>query len=90
VLARLRDEHAAKGKAPLFDALRPHLVGEADKVPYAQAAEGLHMTETAVKVAVHRLRQRYRELLRQEIARTLDDPDQVDEEIRELFAALSS
>src|SRR5262249_50175576 len=90
VLARLGDEHAARGKATLFDALRPHLVGDAAKVPYARAAEGLHMTETAVKVAVHRLRQRFSELLREEIARTLDDPGQVGEEIRELFAALGS
>ena len=48
------------------------------------------MTAGAVKVAVHRMRQRYRELLREEIAHTVEEPDQIDEEIRQLFAALSS
>jgi len=50
----------------------------------------LGMTAGAVKVAVHRMRQRYRELLREEIAHTVEGPEQIDEEIRQLFAALSS
>jgi RNA polymerase sigma-70 factor (ECF subfamily) len=90
VLARLQQEYAGKDKAELFEALRAYLIGDPDKAPYARAAEQLRLTEGAIKVAVHRLRQRYRELLREEIARTLDDPEQVDEEIRELFAALGS
>jgi RNA polymerase sigma-70 factor (ECF subfamily) len=53
-------------------------------------AEELRTTAGAVKVAVHRLRQRYRDLLREEIARTVDDPAEIDEEIRQLFAALGS
>jgi RNA polymerase sigma-70 factor (ECF subfamily) len=90
VLARLRQEYAGKGKAELFEVLRPYLVGDPDTAPYAGTAGQLGLSKGAVKVAVHRLRQRYREVLREEIARTLDDPEQVDEEIRELFAALGS
>jgi DNA-directed RNA polymerase specialized sigma24 family protein len=89
VLARLREEHAARGKGELFDRLRGFLVGERQPGGYAGAAADLGLTEGAVKVAVHRLRQRYRELLREEIARTVHDPEQVDEEIRALFAALA-
>jgi RNA polymerase sigma-70 factor (ECF subfamily) len=90
VLARLRQEYAGKDKAELFEALRPYLVGDREKIPYARAAGQLGLTDGAVKVAVHRLRQRYRERLREEIARTVGDPEQVDDEIRELFTALGS
>jgi DNA-directed RNA polymerase specialized sigma24 family protein len=88
VLARLRDEFAADGKSRSFDTLKAFLTGERTVIRYAQAAEELGMTEGAVKVAVHRLRHRYRELLREEISRTLQDPSQVEDEIRDLFAAL--
>jgi len=88
VMARLREEFGAKGKGPLFDRLRGFLVGEKG-TGYGQAAEELGLSEGAVKVAVHRLRQRYRELLHEEIGRTVATPEQVDEEIRSLFAALS-
>ena len=57
---------------------------------YAQAAQGLNMEETAVRVAVHRLRKRYRQLLRHEIAHTLSDAAQVDEELNALFTAFTS
>ena len=89
VMARLREEFEAKGKGPLFDRLRDFLVGEKG-TGYAQAAEELGLSEGAVKVAVHRLRQRYRELLREEIGRTVATPEEVDEEIRSLFAALGA
>jgi RNA polymerase sigma-70 factor (ECF subfamily) len=89
VIARLREECAADGKAELFEHARDFLmVGEA-AIPYAQAAQKLQLNEGAVRVAVHRLRKRYRELLRDEIAQTLSDPAQVKEELRSLQAALA-
>lgn len=90
VLARLREEFAARGKETQFDHLRIYLVGERSGPPHGDAAETLGMTAGAIKVAVHRMRQRYRELLREEIAHTVDTPEQIEEEIRQLFAALSS
>jgi DNA-directed RNA polymerase specialized sigma24 family protein len=90
VLARLREEFTARGKEAQFDHLRVYLVGERNGPPQADAAEALEMTAGSIKVAVHRMRQRYRELLREEIARTVETPEQIDEEIRQLFAALSS
>jgi RNA polymerase sigma-70 factor (ECF subfamily) len=90
VLARLREEFVQAGESERFERLKLFLMGERKKVPYAQVAEDLHLTEGAVKVAVHRLRRRYRELLRAEIARTLDDPSQIEAEIRDLFTILGS
>ncbi len=90
VMARLQGEYAARGKGRLFERLRVFLVAAGDAAPHGQAAAELGLSEGAVKVAVHRLRQRYRELLREEIARTVDDPDGIDDEIRELFAAFAS
>jgi RNA polymerase sigma-70 factor (ECF subfamily) len=88
VLGRLRVEMTAAGKEELFDELKPTLAGE--QSPYAQIAERLGMTEGAVKVAAHRLRKRYRELIRDEIAQTVADGDEVDEELRDLMSALSA
>jgi RNA polymerase sigma-70 factor (ECF subfamily) len=70
-----------------FELLHGFLTGEGEDIPYKEAAERLGMTEGAVKVAVHRLRQRFGSVLREEVARTLADPDDVDDEIRHLFAA---
>jgi DNA-directed RNA polymerase specialized sigma24 family protein len=89
VMARLRDEFEAKGKGRLFDGLRGFLVGEKG-AGYRRAAGELGLSEGAVKVAVHRLRQRYRELLHEEIGRTVGAPEEVEEELRALFAALAS
>ena len=58
-------------------------------MPYRQIAADLGKTEGAVKVAVHRLRQRCRELLRAEIAQTVSGPDEIDEELRDLFDAVA-
>lgn len=89
VITRLRDENNAEGKAGLYEKLRTFLmVGKAD-IPHAQAAAELKMSEGAVRVAVHRLRRRYRELLRDEIAQTLANPAQADEELQALFSALA-
>lgn len=90
VLARLREEHTARGKEALFDHLRVFLVGEGHSPAQLEVAARLGLSPGAMRVAVHRLRQRYRDLLRQEIAATVDDPREVDEEIRQLFAALAS
>jgi RNA polymerase sigma factor (sigma-70 family) len=88
VLDRLRTEFSASGKMRLFEELKVFLSGEKGG-PYAEIGAKLGMTESAIKVNVHRLRQRYRELLRLEIADTVSSPEAIDDEIRNLFAALS-
>jgi RNA polymerase sigma factor (sigma-70 family) len=88
VLSRLREEFEHTDKAALFDRLQNFLTGDKGTLTYRQIAEELGMNEGAVKVASHRLRRRYRELLREEIGRTVDDPGQIDDEIHDLFAAL--
>jgi len=88
-MARLKAESAATGKQKLFDRLKACLIGLGDSISYRQMATELNMTEGAVKVAMHRLRRRYRELLRDEIAQTVTTTDEVDEEIQNLFAALA-
>jgi RNA polymerase sigma factor (sigma-70 family) len=89
VLARLAAEMDRAGKGALFARLEPTLLGGRGAAPYAVVAGELGLTEGAVKVAAHRLRRRYRELLRAEIGRTVADPAGVDQEIGELFAALA-
>jgi RNA polymerase sigma factor (sigma-70 family) len=89
VFCRLRSQYESEGKSALFDQAKACLTQEGSGVPYAELANRLHMTEGAVRVAVHRLRRRYRDLLRQEIGHTVTDPAEVDDEIRELFAALA-
>lgn len=90
VLERLDGEMARAGKADLFARLKPALLGERGAAPYAEVAAELGTTEGAVKVTVHRLRRRYRAILAEEIARTIDDPARVDDEIRDLFAAVGT
>jgi RNA polymerase sigma-70 factor (ECF subfamily) len=87
VLDRLAAEMFRAGKARVFDALRPTLLGAPEKVAYAGVAGALGCSEAAARVAAHRLRIRYRNLLREEVARTLDDPTAIEDEIRDLFAA---
>jgi RNA polymerase sigma-70 factor (ECF subfamily) len=87
VLARLREEAAQSGKLAQFDALKGALTGE--KAPYAEIGATLGMSEGAVKVAVHRLRERYRALLRAEVADTVATATEIDDELRHLLAALS-
>jgi len=89
VLTRPRDETAAEGKASHYEQLKPFLMMGNTEIPYAQAAATLKLTEGVVRVAVHRLRRRYRELLRAEIAQTLADPVQAGEEMQSLFSALA-
>jgi RNA polymerase sigma factor (sigma-70 family) len=89
VLNALRLEHLAAGTEQLFETLKPCLIGDRQAQPYAVLGAKLGMTEGAVKVAVHRLRQRYRQLLRDEIAQTVASPEEVDQEMRYLFASLA-
>ena len=86
-LARLRDEYAAAGKAALFERLAPYLASRR-AAAYGEVALALGLSEGAVKVAVHRLRRRCRDLLRAEVAQTVDDPAEVDEELRHLMSAV--
>lgn len=90
VLCRLEEEFAESGRKPLFDQLRGCLVGESDSTTYAEIGAQLGMTEGAVKVAVHRLRRRYRELFREEVAHTVADPSGVDDEIRHIRKILTA
>jgi RNA polymerase sigma factor (sigma-70 family) len=90
VLARLHDESAQAGKADRFDRLKGFLTGEQSAVTYGQLASELNTSEGALKIAVHRLRRRYRELLRAEIEETVADPQEIDPEIRDLFSAFGS
>ncbi len=89
VLRRLRSEYEQDGRGELFAALHPCLVGDRSSQPYAELAVKLGISEGTVKSAVHRLRQRYRQLLRDEIAQTVAEPGEVDEELRHLFAVLA-
>jgi RNA polymerase sigma-70 factor (ECF subfamily) len=86
---QLETEHAAAGKGALFEQLHIFLQGERGARTYAQVGATLGLSEGAVKVAVHRLRQRYRELLRATVANTVADPLEVEEELRHLVQVLS-
>jgi RNA polymerase sigma-70 factor (ECF subfamily) len=86
-LSRLRNEYAAAGKVALFEKLSPYLAGRKGAA-YGEVARALDLSEGAVKVAVHRLRRRCRDLLRAEVAQTVDDPAEVDEELRHLMSAV--
>ncbi len=89
VLTRLEAEAKRGGKSELFKHLRPLLEGHDLHQSYQQISETLQISENAVKVAVHRLRSRYRQLLREEVSRTVADPAQIEEEIADLLRALS-
>jgi RNA polymerase sigma factor (sigma-70 family) len=90
VLARLRDEYSAAGKGELFEHAKGFLMGRGQGSGHREAAAKLRMDEGAVRVAVHRMRSRYRHMLRQEIAQTLVDPAGTDVELRSLQEALKT
>jgi len=90
VLRKLRMAYEEEGRLELFGALNPCLVGERTALPYKELAAKLGVSENTVKSAVHRLRQRYRQLLRDEIAQTVAEPGEVDEELRHLFVVLGN
>ena len=84
----MEGQYKKSGKAALFERLKEFLTADREKVSYAETAGDLDLSEGAVKVAVHRLRRRYRELLRPEVAQTVASPDELEEELRLLFLAL--
>lgn len=88
ILDLLGREYADAGKGQLFDTLRPCLTGEDDALPYRNLAQELSMTEGAVKTAVYRLRRRFGDLLREEIAQTVANADDVEREMEDLFLVL--
>ena len=88
-MSRLSDEYRQSGKEDLFEALKGHL-GQGAATPYRTVAEQLEMSETAIKVAAHRLRKRCGQILREEISHTVSDADVVDAELQQLFAALEN
>jgi RNA polymerase sigma-70 factor (ECF subfamily) len=85
----LKEELTRRDKKNLFTILSVYLIRDEGAVPYQEAAVKLDMSEGAVKGAVYRLRRRYRELLREEIAQTVTTEEQVGEEISDLFAAVA-
>jgi RNA polymerase sigma-70 factor (ECF subfamily) len=89
-LRRLGDECEKRGRRRVFDVLSSCLSAEREDVSYATFARILGLRETAVKSLVHRLRERYRTLLREEVAETVSGPNEIDDELRYLCAALSA
>lgn len=88
VLSRLRGEYVAEGKLALHDAIQPYLTDDTIRTPHADTARALGMGEGAVRMAVLRMRRRFGELLRAEIAHTVAEPEEVDAELRALLAAV--
>ncbi len=89
VLEQLQREFVAAGRGAVFEELKGCLTGADNENTYAEIGRRLELTEGNLKVTVHRLKQRYRELLRKEIALTVEGPEDIDQEMRDLFAALS-
>ena len=89
-LRRLREECESQNRLRVFETLRPYLGAERDDVSYSTLADQLGVSEVTVKRLVHRLRQRYRTILRNEVAQTVADPSEVDDEIRYLCGVLGS
>ena len=89
-MARLRAEYAQAGKAREFGRLKSFLTTDRKEISYTAAAAAAGLSEGAARVAVHRLRKRYRELFREEIARTVTEPGEVDAELRHLIAVLAA
>lgn len=89
VLAQLRQEAGREEQRRQFDELKAFLLGDPSAAPYAEVAAKLGTTEAAIKMAVQRLRRRFAQVLREEIAHTVSGPDEIDDEIRCLFAAIA-
>ena len=88
VLEKLRDEFVRSGKEKHFDRLKTCLIPDGERIAGHQLADELQMTESALKVAAHRFRQRYRQLLREAIVETLADPSEAENEINYLLTAM--
>ena len=90
VMSRLKEEQVRAGKQKHFEQLKVFLTGRSASISYASAARQLGVSEGTAMVAAHRLRRRYRDILKSEIAQTVADPDEIDDEIRRLIDCLSS
>jgi RNA polymerase sigma-70 factor (ECF subfamily) len=88
VMERMRHEFSAAGRERHFEVLKVFLTEDRGAHPYAEAAVKLGMSESGAKAAIWRLRQRYGELFRDEVARTVQDPSEVDDEIRHLLGLM--
>ncbi|MBC7818170.1 MAG: sigma-70 family RNA polymerase sigma factor [Planctomycetaceae bacterium] len=88
-LDKLRAEYCSESRGELCKLLEPHLHGDENRLPYLDLAARFGLSEEAIKSAAHRLRRRYRELLRAEVAETLTDPAEVDDELRSLMEAVA-
>ena len=87
-MARLRAEYTASGRLTEFEQLKSALTAERGAIPYAELAAALGSTEGATRVAVHRLRKRYRELFRATVADTVSELGEVDDEVRHIVTVL--
>lgn len=85
----LRAEYESRDKGAVFEALHDHIIAGAKPVPHAETAERLGMNEGSVKVTLHRMRRRFGELLRQQVAQTVESEDDIDTEIRHLLKCFS-
>jgi RNA polymerase sigma-70 factor (ECF subfamily) len=90
VMKRLADEYRGTSRQALFERLQSHLWGEADSIPYDELSQTLGMTHVHLRVTAHRMRQRYREILRDEIAQTVTTPAEIESEIQYLIQVVSS
>jgi RNA polymerase sigma-70 factor (ECF subfamily) len=90
VMRRVRAEHEAAGRIPEYEVLKPCLTAERGDFDYAALAQALKMEPASARSAVHRLRKRFRELFREEVAGTVADPAEVDDEVRAVIAALGA
>ena len=88
VMSRLEAEDDQEGDPPSSNHLKGYLTGEQPQLSYAETAAHLGMSEGAVKVAVHRLRRQFRDLVRDEIAQTVESPEDVEDELRHLWSAV--
>jgi DNA-directed RNA polymerase specialized sigma24 family protein len=89
-VSRLREEYCSGGDGPLFERLKVYVTGEMAAPSYADTAAALGLSESAVKSAIYRLRRRYHELVRDEVAQTVADPNELEAEIRHLMAVFNT
>ncbi len=90
VMRRLAEEFGRTSRGALFDHLQPHLWGDADRIPYQELSRRLNLTTVHLRVISHRLRERYRDILREEVAQTVATPEEIEAEIRYLLHVVSS
>jgi len=90
VMRRLTEEYQAGGRGVLLGHLQSHLWGDTESIPYEELSKQLGMTSVNLRVSAHRVRQRYREILHEEIAQTVSSPEEIESEIRYLLQVVSS